>query len=393
MKLRFLSALALAVLAAAPLWADPPKIAGKLKYEPHELVRLKADGVTDKAALLWRITPSKGTWRATSPKGVLEFSAVPGTFEVLLIAISQGADGLAVDEATVTVEVEGCGGKLPPAPDKPAPKDGKHDPLAAIARVQFGNAGCTAAAIHPRRPDGRWDVLCAAHCVSAVGERGTMMLKDGRRINVRVASLDKAGDCAWFVTDESVDDMPYAKLAVSNPAASTKVWHAGYGIDKPGNREDGAVQDPENQSGQSRFLLSVSSGDSGGPIFRDDTNEVVASCCCTLERGAKVSMWGTSAENAAKHRPKLTAAEADAWVPKLMPVVADGLERNKKRAAEEWKPLDMPTKGQGPAPTPTAILAPLTGVPLAPPLVMPAYACPPQGCPPAPQVIRGWVVR
>jgi Trypsin-like peptidase domain len=290
------------------------------------------------------VSPQKSTWKATTAKHLLEFSSVPGTFEVTLLVISQGPDGLSVDEASVTIEVEGCGGKLPPAPDKPAPKDGMHDPLAAIARVQFGTAGCTAAAIHPRRPDGRWDVLCAAHCVSKVGEQGTMTLKDGRRIGVRVAALDKTGDCAWFVTDESVDDMPYAKLAAKNPAVGVKVWHAGFGVDKPTNREDGEVQDAENRSGQSRFLLSVSSGDSGGPILRDDTNEVVASCCCTLERGAKVSMWGTSAENAARRRPKTTAADANTWAPKLMPVIQEGLERNKKKAAEEWTPADLPIR-------------------------------------------------
>lgn len=354
MKARFLSVVALA-LAAASFALAAPKISGKTKYEPHELVRLKAEGVDAKAAMLWRITPTKGTWRATTPRGVLEFSAVPGTFEVLLIVISQVDGALNVDEATATIEVEGCGGGLPPAPvppkpdDKPDPKDGKHDPLASIGRVRFGNAGCTAAAIHPRRPDGRWDVLCAAHCVSRVGERGTFTLKDGRVIGVRVAAMDKASDCAWFVTEESVDDMPYAKLATANPRPGVKVWHAGFGVDKPGNREDGETQVSEEPDGKSRFLLSVSSGDSGGPIFRSDTNEVVSSACCTMERGAKVSMWGTSAANANKLRPKLTSAQADEWVPKLMPVVGSQL---KVKEEEAWKAIEMPTRAD-PTATPT----------------------------------------
>lgn len=338
---RSFAAVALALLASAAALADPPKIGGKVKYEPHELIRLKAENVPDKAAMIWKISPSKGTWKATTPKGVLEFACVPGTFEVTLLVISQTADGLSVDEASIIIEAEGCGGKLPPAPEKPSPKDGKHDPVGAIGKVRFGNAGCTAAAIYPRRPDGRWDVLCAAHCVSAVGERGTLSLKDGRVIGVRVAALDKTCDVSWFVTDESVDDMPYAKLAAKNPEVGAKVWHAGYGVDRPANREDGEVQESENQSGQTRFLLSVSSGDSGGPIFRADTDEVVSSCCCTMERGAKTSMWGTSLANALKHRPKLTAADANEWVPKLLPIKGDA---EKVKEEKEWKPADMPLR-------------------------------------------------
>jgi hypothetical protein len=204
MKSRFLSVLALALAVASFAFAAP-KIAGKNKYAPHELVKLKAEGVGPKDALLWRISPSKGTWRATTARDLCEFSAIPGTFDVLLIVISQADGAFEVNESTITVEVEGCGGGLPPAPvppggDKPKPpadpKDGKEDPSAAIGRVRFGSAGCTAAAIHPRRPDGRWDVLCAAHCVTQVGQRGTMTLKDGRVIGVRVAAMNKSSDCA-----------------------------------------------------------------------------------------------------------------------------------------------------------------------------------------------------
>jgi hypothetical protein len=359
MKARFLSVVALA-LATAALSHAAPKIVGKAKYEPHELIRLKAEGVDAKAAMLWRITPSKGTWRATTPRGVLEFSAVPGTFEVLLIVISQADGGLSVDEATLTIEVEGCGGGLPPAPNPPGPGEPKPDPVAAIGRVRFAGGGCSGAAIWPRRADGRWDILCAAHCVSQVGERGTFTLKDGRVINVRVTAMNKNTDCAWFVTEEAIERMPYAVLAKSNPAPGTRVWHAGYGIDKPANREDGDVRTPEEPDGKTKFFLSVSSGDSGGPIFRTDNNEVVSSCCCTMQRGAPAIMFGTSAVNANRLRPKLTSAQAEEWVPLMMPAVGDKQKVNEEKA---WKPIEMPLKTDHtttPAPKPVPAFPPLS---------------------------------
>lgn len=311
--------------------AAQPKIAGATKYRPHELVKLKAEGVPEKAALVWRVTPNKGVWRATNPRGVFEFSSVPGTFEVSVLVIAVGTDGVpTIEEASVTVEVEGCAG------DKPAPpkEGGKLDPARAVSRIAFAGAGCTATAIGPRRADGCWDVLTAAHCVKAVGDRGTMQLQDGRKIGVRVAVLDKTCDVCWLTTEESVADLAYSNLSAKAPAVGAKVWHAGYGVDRPGNREEGEVQAAEDERGQLRFILNVSSGDSGGPIFDGTTNEVTAAVCCTLERGAKVSMWGGSCASAAKLRPKLTGA--DVWAPALMP--------DRGPARVDFEPVDIPVR-------------------------------------------------
>lgn len=318
-----------------------PKIAGATKYRPHELVKLKAEGIPEKAALVWRVSPSKGVWRATNPRGVFEFSSVPGTFEVTLLVVAVGADGaISLDEVSTTVEVEGCE-QNKPAPSAPKADGGKLDPARAVSRITFGNAGCTATAVGPRRTDGRWDVLTAAHCVNGVGERGTMVLQDGRRVGVRVAVHDKTADVCWLTTDESVAEMPYSNLSEKNPAVGAKVWHAGYGVDRPGNREDGHVQADEDDRGQLRFVLNVSSGDSGGPIFDAATNEVTAAVCCTLERGAKVSMWGGSCVTAAKLRPKLT--DGPSWSPALMP------ERGPVKG--EWQPVDIPVR-----PLPTGLV-------------------------------------
>ncbi len=311
------------------LSADAP--AADLKVKPYKIVRIQADDVSPKAALIWRVTPAKDVSRATSPRGMLEFTAPPGQYLVELLIITSGPDGaLSVEERTVSVEIEcGCAKSppkiepVPPAPKQPGAK--KPDPVAAIGRIQFGSAGCTATVIGPRRTDGKWDVLTATHCVSTVGEKGTLYLKDGRKIGVRVAFKSKeiedgGPDCAWLVTDAAIEDVPFAVIAEKNPAAGAKIWHMGYGIDKPGNREDGEVTAAENSRGQLTMHLSVSSGDSGGGIFDATTGELIAVVCCTQQRGAKAAMYGCSAAVARKLRP--TVATSEEWIPTQIPAVS-----------------------------------------------------------------------
>jgi hypothetical protein len=329
--MRFLFAVVLFALVPLAANAEPLRIVGETKYKPHSLVRLRAENVDPKAALLWRVYPSQGVQRASSPRGLLEFAAHPGTYEVELLVISNTDGNLSVEEARVSVTIESC----TPAPPKP-PGDGKLDPVNALGRIRFGNAGCTATVIGPRRPDGRWDVLTAAHCVSGVGARGTLTLKDGRSFGIRVVAYHKTPDVAWCVTDDEVKDLPYALIAESNPPVDTPVWHMGFGVDKPGNREEGEVESGEDANGQLRMRLSVSSGDSGGGIFRSDTNELVSVVCCTSGMGRKVSMWGAAAEVIRRTRPKPADAE-DAWVPVPIPIRAWPIDHD-----DGWQPLPVP---------------------------------------------------
>ncbi|MCU0706352.1 MAG: serine protease [Fimbriiglobus sp.] len=329
------------VLVLAPLagGAEPVRIAGETKYKPQSLVRLKAEGVDAKAALLWRVYPSKDVQRATGPRGVLEFAAHPGTYEVELLVITNTDGVLEVGEARTAVTIESCT-PVPPKPD-PKPPEGKPDPEAALGRIRFGTAGCTATVVGPRRPDGKWDVLTAAHCVSGVGARGTLTLKDGRSFGLRVVAYHKTPDVAWCVTDDAVTDLPYAVIAESNPPVDTPVWHMGFGVDKPGNREDGTVAERENAQGQLRMVLSVSSGDSGGGIFRADTNELVSVVCCTSGMARKVSMWGCSAEVARRTRSKPADDADEAWVPVPIPICKDGKRTD---TGVEWTPHPIPIR-------------------------------------------------
>lgn len=339
------SLFAIAVLALAPLasGAEPVRIAGETRYKPHSLVRLKAEGVDAKAALLWRVYPSKDLQRATGPRGVLEFAAHPGTYEVELLVITSADGVLSVEEARTSVTIESCT-PVPPKPD-PKPPEGKPDPEAALGRIRFGTAGCTATVVGPRRPDGKWDVLTAAHCVSGVGAKGTLTLPDGRTLVLRVVAHHAGPDVAWCVTDEAVADLPFAALADKNPAVDTPVWHKGYGVDRPGNREEGTVAEAENGQGQLRMLLSVSSGDSGGGIFRADTNELVSVVCCTSGMARRVSMWGCSAEVARRTRPKPAADADEAWVPVPIPICKDG----KRESRLDWTPHPIPIRTAGSA--------------------------------------------
>jgi hypothetical protein len=324
--------LLLAISSAAAAEGPGVRITGETKYKPHSLVRLRAEGVDAKAAILWRLHPAKDVQRATTPRGVLEFAAQPGTYEIELLVIQQAEGGLVVEESTITVVVEGCG----PVPPKPDPKPpGKADPEKAIGKLRFGSAGCTATVIGPRRADGRWDVLTAAHCVRGLGQQGTLTLPDGRALGLRVVAHAPTPDLAWCVTEDAVADLPYALLAEKNPEPGAAVWHGGFGVDRPGNHEEGTLAERENGQGQLRMVLSVSSGDSGGGIFRADTNELVAVVCCTTERGRKTLMFGGSAEHAHRLRP-VARTEADDWESIALPVCFA------RKAGADWRPIDIP---------------------------------------------------
>lgn len=204
---------------------------------------------------------------------------------------------------------------VPPAPP-PVPKPTPNAP-AAIARITFGSNGCTATIIGPRREDGRWFALTAAHCVNAVGQHGTLRLKDGRTTGVTVASINREADCCWLVTESNSEDFPFANLASKSADVGASIWHAGYGVHVPGNREDGTVEAAPDGNGQCRYRLSVSSGDSGGGICLNSSGEVLSPVCCTTAPGRTGQVWGASPEVCARSKP--TTMVLDGWEPLAIP--------------------------------------------------------------------------
>jgi hypothetical protein len=188
----------------------------------------------------------------------------------------------------------------PPPPEKPLPKP---DPRAALGRLTVGTSGCTVTVIGPRRADGRWDLLTASHCIPGRMTKGSVKMPDGRMLAVTVTVREPGSDLAWLVTDEKVESLPYANLAAKAPEPGVAIWHAGYGVDRPGNVEEGVVLAGESRDRQLSMDLSVSSGDSGGGIFRKDTAQLVAVVCCTRAIGRRATMFGGSSVRAIELRP------------------------------------------------------------------------------------------
>jgi hypothetical protein len=366
---RLLLLLALAPLAACvgPTRADDPPPAPKdatIRVPANRLVRLTADAPDPKETVLWRVTPSAGVDAATTSEERFEFVAPPGLYVVERLTLRTSPTGKPTVFATQVyrVEVTGCDhvppapappDALPPARPKeppkvdppPAPKP-KASPWEALGRIQFDRSGCTATVMWPRRADGRWDVLTAEHCVSAIpiGGRGQMQLRSGAsRFAVKVVAKDARSDVAWLVTESAdLGDLPFAVLAAENAPRGTRVWHGGFGVDNPGNREDGEVTRADTGAGKVEMILSVSSGDSGGGIFRADTGELISTVCCTVRRGAKVEMYGGHVESIRRLRPAPAKTDvADWWTPSEVPEVpAPDVRRDEAR--DWWTPCEVP---------------------------------------------------
>ncbi len=265
------------------------KLPAELKVKVSRLARIEA--VSDTPVKWLNLHDDLDLIPDSNGKTAILLGAKVGRYKIA--AYTCGKDGPS-DPAYCIVIVEG-----EPSAAKP-----RVDPELATVRLRFGSSGCTATIVGPRRPDGRWDVLTAAHCTGGVGSTGAILLKDGRNIKVVVTARNVVADVCWMITDSQADDLAFALLADETPTAKTVVWHVGYGIDRPGNKEAGYVIDGPDSNGQMRMRLSVSSGDSGSGIFRADTGELVAVVCCTSESTGVTTLWGGCAHSAAKLRPR-----------------------------------------------------------------------------------------
>jgi hypothetical protein len=246
---------------------------------------------------------------------------------------------------------------------KPEPKpEPKPDAWNAIGRIQFGNAGCTATIVGPRRTDGRWDVLSANHCFERTPTTGTMRLRDGTEFSIKLVNKNKQADCAWLVTDRAdLDTLPFALLADKLPAIGDKIFHGGFGVDVPGNKETGVVVDPDNGAQQTQFNLNVSSGDSGGGMCLDSMGRLVSCVCCTTAKGRYADVWGATLTEIRNLRGKVSN-EWQEWKPIEIPVRMPGKRETKEEKPEPKKatvePVEMPTPPSPVTMTPTA--APIT---------------------------------
>lgn len=166
------------------------------------------------------------------------------------------------------------------------------NPSQAIGRISFGRSGCTATIIGPYAKSAtKLRILTAAHCVQ-VGQVGTMKLKNGQTFTVRCETRDKQSDSAWLTADRPKGSIPFAKLAKDLPAQGDSVWHQGYGIDRPENREEGKYLGLSGDRLQLTFSISVSPGDSGGGIVCNASGEILSPVCCTTRLAGLGTVWG-----------------------------------------------------------------------------------------------------
>lgn len=182
--------------------------------------------------------------------------------------------------------------ETPPEPERPQPPP---DPWNAIGKVIMRGGYCSGTVVGPRRPDGRWHLVSAAHCFSRSGEEVTVVLRQGQTFRATVVAINKPADCAILLTDH-IDTLPFAEIAPTTPPVGERVWHGGYGVHVPGNKEIGRVAAGMDANGQTRYRLSVSSGDSGGGIIHDASGRLLSPVCCTTRLAGEGDVWGAAPE-------------------------------------------------------------------------------------------------
>lgn len=182
----------------------------------------------------------------------------------------------------------------PPPPPAPPPPTSK--PLEAIGRLVMQGGYCSATVVSAPDKDGRQVLLSAAHCAKAVGDVYNFFPRSGSMVPVRVLSINREADACLLETDSLRSPLPYLLVAAETPAEGSKVFHAGFGIDNPGNVETGTILQRDTGAGQVMFSLSVSPGDSGGGICLDSSGAVVSPVCCTTRLAARGQVFGARPE-------------------------------------------------------------------------------------------------
>lgn len=201
--------------------------------------------------------------------------------------------------ATTAVSVaswKGCSATPSPPTHRDVPPPSK-DVTSAIGKIAMSGGYCSGTVVGPRRGDGRWHIVTASHCVKRVGEAVTFLPRSGSAVPCKVTAIDRRPDIAIIVTDAADIELPYTTIADKSPQEGTPIWHSGFGVDKPGNRENGQVTGFNGDRGQLQYRLSVSPGDSGGGIITDADGKLLSPVCCTTCLGCVGDVWGGSPEN------------------------------------------------------------------------------------------------
>lgn len=176
--------------------------------------------------------------------------------------------------ATTIVKIEAKGAVAPIKIDRPRllpilrQEDSKYDCLGLTKHNGSGN--CSITVIGPRASDGYYYALFSRHCCRSrtTGFSVTVAhLKDHpAEIYARWADADIA-----LIRFKSDQDVPHALLSSSPPQKGDKVWHKGYGVNRPGNIESGKVLSVGSVSNAMSHTVLLSGGDSGSGLFLEGT--------------------------------------------------------------------------------------------------------------------------
>lgn len=210
----------------------------------------------------------------------------------------------ALGGSSMTLGLVGCPGVIPPAPppppqaDPPAPPP-PSDPVEAVGKVIRPGVMCSGTVVGPRRDDGRWWIVTAAHCFErggGVGTRCTYITRGGTSIPSSVVAVNAQSDVAILVTDERFERLAYVRVASATPPKGTSVYHVGFGQDRPGNKEEGQVIGVMPTRRMVSYRLSASPGDSGGGILLTGGGELLSPVCCTTCLGCLGDVAGGQPE-------------------------------------------------------------------------------------------------
>ncbi len=137
-----------------------------------------------------------------------------------------------------------------------------------LGDYRFGHG--SACAVAPRRKDGKYDILTAAHLVGSVGNKIEVRTDKGAFFVTTVVSVDPRSDVAWLLTDRSDLVLPMLIMAKVPSRIGGPIQHYGLGggvlrrgfLKRVfGNRLDMHIQ--------------AVGGDSGAPVICEVLGEVI----------------------------------------------------------------------------------------------------------------------
>lgn len=190
------------------------------------------------------------------------------------------------DISRIVDEIERRRSEQPPLPSK-SKYEVIYNPSKSTYRISHGNSGCSATVIDRHRDTGAYILVTAAHCVSGERSRVSVHVPSMGTITGYVVAYDRQRDAAVIETTPTDYTLYASRVSTTRRPLGRRVWHIGYGVDRPGNREAGTIIGYDDTSSQYMSDVSVSSGDSGSGVHDADDDTVCGTVCCVVSSGGR----------------------------------------------------------------------------------------------------------